>query len=264
MQIIPSEELSNSEYHKLPAISSSAVKAVATSTLHHWKNATFTTTPAMILGSAFHAMVLEPEKNLVHDSGLPRRGSKAWKEQEEFLSEDEILLPTGEFEQCKKMVDGCLQNKIAKKVLTDKDMLAEYSFIATCPQTGIELKCRPDGLLREAGIVLDLKTCLDASYHGFEKTIRNYRYDLQACFYRYVLKLCKIPTTNFIFIATEKNSYATACYEMSDKYNKYAEDEMFKTLRKIKVAQDTNTFDTGWPDLETVQLPPWLDENHGL
>jgi hypothetical protein len=30
------------------------------------------------------------------------------------------------------------------------------------------------------------------------------------------------------------------------------------------VAQDTNTFDTGWPDLETVQLPPWLDENHGL
>ena len=102
MQIIPSEELSNSEYHKLPAISSSAVKAVATSTLHHWKNATFTTTPAMILGSAFHAMVLEPEKNLVHDSGLPRRGSKAWKEQEEFLGEDEILLPSGEFEQCKK------------------------------------------------------------------------------------------------------------------------------------------------------------------
>src|SRR5210317_134280 len=105
MQIIPSEELSNSEYHKLPAISSSAVKAVASSTLHHWKNATFSTTPAMILGSAFHAMVLEPEKNLVHDSGLPRRGSKAWKEQEEVLGEDEILLPTGEYEQCKKMVD---------------------------------------------------------------------------------------------------------------------------------------------------------------
>ena len=72
------------------------------------------------------------------------------------------------------MVDGCLQNKIARKLLTDKDMLAEYSFIATCPETGLELKCRPDGLLREAGIVLDLKTCLDASYHGFEKTIRNY------------------------------------------------------------------------------------------
>ena len=264
MQIIPSEELSNKAYHEMPAISSSAVKTVATSSLYHWKNTTFNSTPAMILGSAFHAMMLEPEKNLVHDSGLSRRGSKAWREQEEFLTEDEILLPTFEFEQCQKMVDGCLQNKMARNLLTNKDMLAEYSFIAECPETGLVLKCRPDGLLKEAGIVIDLKSCLDASQRGFDKSVRNYRYDLQACFYRYVLKLCGYETTNFIFIATEKNSYATACYELSDKYNKYAEDEMFKTLRKIKVAQDTNTFDTGWPELETLHLPAWLDENHGL
>ena len=109
MQIIQSEELSNKAYHELPAISSSAVKTVATSSLYHWKNATFNSTPAMVLGSAFHAMVLEPEKNLVTNSGLPRRGSKAWKDQETFLCDDEILLPEGEFEQCQKMVDGCLQ-----------------------------------------------------------------------------------------------------------------------------------------------------------
>jgi exodeoxyribonuclease VIII len=162
------------------------------------------------------------------------------------------------------MVDGCLQNKMARNLLTNEDLLAEYSFIAECPETGLELKCRPDGLLKEAGIVIDLKSCLDASYRGFDKAVRNYRYDLQECFYRYVLKLCGYPTTNFIFIATEKNSYATACYEMSDKYNKYAEAEMFKTLKKIKVAQDTNTFDTGWPELDTISLPAYLDEDHGL
>jgi hypothetical protein len=264
MQIIPSEELSNKAYHELPAISSSAVKTVATSSLYHWKNSKFNSTPAMILGSAFHAMLLEPEKNLVLNSELSRRGSKAWKEQEDFLDDDQILLPTGEYEQCQKMVDGCLQNKMARNLLTNEDLLAEYSFIATCPETGLELKCRPDGLLKEAGIVIDLKSCLDASYRGFDKAVRNFRYDLQSCVYRYILKLCKIETTNFIFIATEKGSYATACYEMSDKYNKYAEAEMFKTLRKIKVAQDTNTFDTGWPDLDTINLPAYLDEDHGL
>ena len=159
MQIIPSEELSNKAYHELPAISSSAVKTVATSSLYHWKNAKFNSTPAMILGSAFHAMLLEPEKNLVTNSGLQRRGSKAWKDQENFLGDDEILLPEGEYEQCQKMVDGCLQNKMARNLLTNEDLLAEYSFIAECPETGLELKCRPDGLLKEAGIVIDLKSC---------------------------------------------------------------------------------------------------------
>jgi hypothetical protein len=264
MQIIPSKLLSNKAYHEMPAISSSAVKTVATSSLYHWKNAKFNSTPAMILGSAFHAMLLEPEKNLVVNSELSRRGSKAWKEQEELLQDDQILLPEGEFRQCQEMRQGCLQNKMARNLLANEDLLAEYSFIAECPETGLELKCRPDGLLKEAGIVIDLKSCLDASYRGFDKAVRNYRYDLQECFYRYVLKLCGYPTTNFIFIATEKNSYATACYEMSDKYNKYAEDEMFKTLRKIKVAQDTNTFDTGWPELDTINLPAYLDEDHGL
>jgi len=264
MQIIPSELLSNKAYHEMPAISSSAVKAVATSSLYHWKNAKFNSTPAMVLGSAFHAMLLEPEKKLVINSELSRRGSKAWKEQEELLQDDQILLPEGEFNQCKSMAFGCLQNKMANNLLTNKDLLAEYSFMATCPKTGLELKCRPDGLLKEAGIVIDLKSCLDASYRGFDKAVRNYRYDLQASFYRYVLKLCGYETTNFIFIATEKSSYATACYEMSDKYNKYAEEEMFKTLCKIKLAQDTNTFDTGWPDLDTINLPVYLDEDHGL
>jgi hypothetical protein len=264
MHVIPSDELSNKKYHEMPEISSSAVKTVAMSSLYHWKNAKFNSTPAMILGSAFHAMLLEPEKNLVINSELSRRGSKAWKEQEEFLTDDQILLPSGEYEQCERMVDGCLQNKMARNLLTNKDLMAEYSFIATCPETGVELKCRPDGLLKEAGIVIDLKSCLDASYRGFDKAVRNYRYDLQSCVYRYILKLCGYPTTNFIFIATEKSSYATACYEMSDKYNKYAEAEMFKTLRKIKVAQDTNTYDTGWPELDTISLPAYLDEDHGL
>ena len=264
MQIIPSEMLSNKAYHELPAISSSAVKAVATSSLYHWKNSKFNSTPAMILGSAFHAMVLEAEKGLVINSELARRGSKAWKEQEELLKDDQILLPEAEFHQCSEMRQGCLKNKMARKLLTNKDLLAEYSFIVTCPETKLELKCRPDALLKEAGIVIDLKSCLDASYRGFDKAVRNFRYDLQACFYRYVLKLCGYETTNFIFIATEKGSYATACYEMSDKYNKYAEAEMFKTLRKIKVAQDTNTFDTGWPELDTINLPAYLDEDHGL
>ena len=82
-------------------------------------------------------MLLEPEKNLVLNSELSRRGSKAWKEQEEMLGDDQILLPEGEYDQCQKMVDGCLQNKMARNLLTNGDLLAEYSFMATCPETGL-------------------------------------------------------------------------------------------------------------------------------
>ena len=58
-------ELSNEEYHEHKAISSSAVKTVHAKSLLHWKKNKYVDSAAFQLGTAVHALLLEPEKNLV-------------------------------------------------------------------------------------------------------------------------------------------------------------------------------------------------------
>jgi len=90
--------------------------------------------------------------------------------------------------------------------------------------------------------------------------LRNFNYSMQQSFYKYCLEIEGIKISNFIFIAIEKEKpHATACYELSDKYDRYARQGMMQTLHKIKRAKETGDFSTGWPDLDTISLPPWLD-----
>ena len=71
--------MTNEAYHAHPNISSSDVKAVATRSLAHWKYKTYKASPAFAMGSAVHALVLEPQKNLVVRGPEDRRGAK-WKD----------------------------------------------------------------------------------------------------------------------------------------------------------------------------------------
>ena len=91
------KDLSNKEYHEHASYSSSDVKAVATSTIYHWKNAVRKESAAFDLGSAVHAMLLEPEKNLVIEGPETRRG-KEWKELKDATDfGGKILLPKKEY-----------------------------------------------------------------------------------------------------------------------------------------------------------------------
>lgn len=260
MTMILSNKMSNEEYHAHENISSSDVKDVATKTMKHWKGKIRKESHAFDLGTAVHAMLLEPEKDLVLRGPETRRGKEWAQFKEDAQNLNKLPLTSVDFDHASDMAEACLSNSMAANLLTNKELIAEASFFVQCPETKIGLKTRPDGFLASAGIVIDVKTCQDASPNGFEKAIRAFRYDLQQSFYRYCLDLENIKTTNFIFIAIEKEKpHAVACYELSDKYEKFARQEMMHTLMKIKRAQENNDYGTGWSDLETISLPPWLD-----
>jgi exodeoxyribonuclease VIII len=83
-------DMTNEEYHAHPNISSSDVKAVAAKSLAHWKAKVYKASPAFALGSAVHALVLEPEKSFVLRGPEDRRGNK-WKEAQLAADLDDIL-----------------------------------------------------------------------------------------------------------------------------------------------------------------------------
>jgi exodeoxyribonuclease VIII len=251
-------DLANSDYHARPEISSSDVKAVALKSLLHWKNKIYKPSVAFDLGSATHAMLLEPEKDLVIRGPEDRRGNK-WKELKLAADLDgKTLLTESDFDLAQAMAAAVFAHPVATMWLQVYDLVAEGSFFADDPQTGVKLKCRPDGFLPELGIMFDIKTTQDASPDGFPRDLRKYGYDLQASFYRRVMKLHGAGDLAFYFICVEKDApHAVCVHALTDEYLAAADLKVTDTLHKIANAEAANDYPTGWPLCNVIDLPRW-------
>lgn len=252
-------ELSNSDYHARPEISSSDVKAVANKSLAHWKGKIWRDNAIFALGSAVHALVLEPQKDLVLRGPEDRRGNK-WKEAQLAADLDgKILLTESDYDLAQAIAAPAIAHEVVSGWIADPRFVAEASFFATDPQTGVKIKCRPDGYLPDSGIVFDIKTTRDASPDGFPREIRAYGYDLQAAFYLRCLRAAGHKADTFVFVCVEKEApYAVGLHALTRDYMQAADMRVTLTLEKISKAEASNSFTTGWPLINHVGLPRWL------
>lgn len=252
--------MTNEEYHAHPAISSSDVKAVYGSSLLHWKNKVYKSSPAFDLGTAVHAMVLEDHLDLVARGPETRRGN-AWKDAKAAADmAGQLLLTEGDFDQARAMADSLLKTDVGFR-MADDSTINEMSVFATDPDIGIEIKTRPDSYWPEKGVIYDIKTTQDASPRGFAREVVKYNYAIQAAFYRRVLMLSGMDAKQFVFACVEKQPpYAVGVHILSDEYLEWADNQMMRTLDVIKQAQDDGTFDTGWPAVNVIDIPRWLQD----
>ena len=248
----------NSEYHSHPSISSSDVKLVAAKTLLHWKHKVYKPSTAFAMGSAVHAMVLEPEKGLVIRGPEDRRGNK-WRDAQLAADLDgQILLTEGDFDLAEKIAEATRAHPVVARYLADDSFVAEASFFATDPVTGVNIKCRPDGYLQKSGIIFDIKTTRDASPEGFPREIRNYGYDLQAAFYLRCMRAAGYEANSFIFVAVEKEApFAVGVHNLTKEYLADADMRVTYTLAKIRDAETYDEFTSGWPLINSIDLPRW-------
>lgn len=250
------KNLSNAEYHAHHAISSSDVKLVASKSLAHWKAKIYKSSFAFDLGSAVHDMVLEGGKMTLRGPE-DRRGSK-WKDAQDEAGE-KLLLTSGDYDLARSMADSILFHPAGRR-MAGETTVNEASFFCTDPDIGLPLKARPDSYWPEGGIIYDIKTCQDASPRGFGKDAFAYRYAIQAALYMRVLKLEGCHVTNFIFVCVEKEPPHEICiHTLSPEYLAWGATEMFKALEQIKQAELTGHYTTGWPDINTLHLPKWLE-----
>lgn len=252
--------ISNDDYHNHDAISSTDVKTVYSKSLAHWKAKTYKSTPAFDTGTAVHAMVLESDKEIVIRGPEDRRGNK-WKEAyAECAAKDQLLLTTSDYDLARDMADSLLMHPIGQR-MAGATTINECSFFATDPQTGLNLKTRPDSYWEENGVIYDIKTCQDANPRSFSRDFHKYNYAIQAAFYMHVLRLCGKPVNNFVFAAVEKTTpYEVSVHVVSDEYLEWAEKQMHETLAKIANAQQSGRYVTGWPEINVIDLPSWLHD----
>lgn len=251
-------DMTNEDYHARPEISSSDVKAVASKSLAHWKGKVWKDSSAFALGSAVHALVLEPEKNLVIRGPEDRRGNK-WKVDKLAADIDgKILLTEGDYDLAQAIAAPLINHEVVKGFISQPDFVAEGSFFATDPVTNVKIKCRPDGFVPSSGVVFDIKTTRDASPDGFPREIRSYNYDLQAAFYLRCLRAAGYDANTFIFVCVEKEApYAVCLHTLTDRYLEAADLRVTETLEKIHRAEAAGVFQTGWPLINHCDLPRW-------
>lgn len=176
------ENMPNAEYHAAEGISKTGLDLIDRSPAHFRYAEPREQSRAMVLGSALHAAVLEPEVfkdqyMLLRD--VSDRRASAYKEAVKIHGADFVL--TGkEADYVSGMQEAVRSHRGMSERLAG-DGKAELSVFTRDPETGVQVRCRFDWIA--SGRALDLKKTQDARPAAFAKSIANYRYHVQAAFY---------------------------------------------------------------------------------
>jgi exodeoxyribonuclease VIII len=263
--------MDNATYHAHSAVSKSHLDLIHRSPLHFWarhldpNRVPQEPTAAMQIGSAVHTHVLELDQwdaqYVVAPAGIDRRtkvGKAEWDVFQTAIGTRTVI----------SREDADLVMRIGRSVLSHPAAAyllglpgkAETTHMWTDAGTGLQCKCRPDWLLDDGSMIVDLKTTEDASPRGFQKSIGQWRYHVQAAWYLNGMEQAtgKRPE-QFVFIAVEKKPpYACAVYvadlQMIDIGWNAACQDLYKLLL-CKAADSWPGYSDG---IEQINLPPWM------
>lgn len=261
-------EIEADEYHANPAVGHSSLVKIMRSPAHYLEYITNKPgpTPAMLLGTAAHAAILEPalfSRDFVAAPSFDRRTKEGKALAEAWANDNagKTPLTPEQFEAVQGMSLAVQGHAGAARLLGDG--IAEGSAFWTDAETGIGCKCRPDFTSMLDGNIVgiaDVKTCADASTEEFARSMVKFGYDLQAAFYQDGIKAITGSTVPFYFVAVEKTApYAVAVYRASDEVIEVGRAKYRGALQLMKWCQDSG----GWPgyqpsgEIEVIDLPRW-------
>jgi len=263
-------ECSNDEYHSAPGISKSHLDCIAgKSPMHYWSKyldpnrEPEQSTPAQVLGTAIHSIVLEPDlfkTGYVANPGIERRSNAGKAEFAAFQAEHngKIILSDEDYQTCLQIRDAVHRHPVAAGLL--KGGKAEQTFFALEPDTGELIKCRYDYLHDGGGMAIDVKSTEDASPIGFGKSAANYRYDLQPPWYFDVLDILygEIPKY-WAFVAIEKiKPYAIGIYYATPEDIERARIVARRDFMRIVELKKANVWNDYGTEILPLTMPAWV------
>jgi exodeoxyribonuclease VIII len=251
-------DISNDEYHSSEGISRSRLMLLDKSPYHFWYEVLSgqavkrTATPSMNVGSAFHTLLLEPEKfpNEFAVAPVVDRRTSAGKEVWAAFNEQhshKIILTAEQYQQTFIMVEQIKKHEIVQTLLDEA--VFEQSVYWTDEETGLQFKTRPD--IWSSKMVVDLKTTADANPFSFTRSALNYGYFIQAGMAFEGCKALGKPFEMFVILACEKDvPHVPAVFMMDDDALQFGIDQFNSYKRKLKKCIEENR----WPGYPVQEL----------
>jgi hypothetical protein len=272
-------DLPADQYHRLVYASNSRLSDLEQSPAHmrHRMLNPEPPTPALVLGTAAHDMILE-KRDRVTVSGqccaktgkgarCSNLGSRyhagGWwcnvKGHGPVGPGDEVgkaILTPDEYHVLQSTANAVQIHPAAAQLL-DSRTETELTVIWTDPETGVRCKLRTDGIA--AGVVtFDLKTCPDASPREFEKSIFNWGYHRQGAFYLDGLREVGFEVETFCVIAVEKTAPFGVCvYEIQEEALRIGREENARLLRIWAECEASDHWPCYPTTIQTIGLPRW-------
>ena len=225
----------------------------------------------MVLGSAFHKIVLEPETFdkefmiMPHFDIRTKEGRLGYENLMNKVQGGAITLITQEqYDTICGMRDSIMANPYAKKLINGN---IEQSMYFTDELTKVECKCRPDVWRKVADrvVITDLKSAKSVMPNDFMRDCVKYHYDLQTAMYRDgASKVLGVPKDNidFVFIAVEKKPPYLLNIMQADTYviQKGEADfrEYIGTYAECKETSDWFGLNGSKGIINTLSLPSYL------
>lgn len=258
------------EYHSAPELSRSQLFELRKSPVHfkYALDNPAEPSPAMVFGSAFHCLILEPEKfddEYITGQKIDRRTREGKEQFQRALDSGKSLISWEDYALMLEMKESVMNNRYACKLLSGEK---ERSYFWTDELTGIDLKCRPDCRteLKNTSVIVDLKTCESAATDDFMRDALKYGYDLQAAQYTTGVDLIESKPHRFVFIAVEKKPpYGLNILEANELFIRKGYDDFRYYLGAVAECTKSGSWygytgAMGIPN--TLGLPSWLAKEY--
>lgn len=215
-------------------------------------------TAAMILGSLFHCLLLEPEQMGKKFATMPdiNRRTKVGKEEYEKFVKDNVakaVISQDQLALANEMADSVMSDKNVAQMLSNTTV--EQSLFFT-HQTGQQYKSRPDAY--KNGHIIDIKTANDVGTRHMTNECIYRGYFLQAGMIYEAFKALGKEFTTYTIIACEKDApYLPKVFQLNDDCIEWGVQKFNEIAQEIKICAENNV----WPayTTELLELPRWLE-----
>ena len=247
--------ISDEQYFALEALSASGAKLLRKSPLHYWsdRQQKRTPTPAMIFGTVVHRMALEPDVEPFAVKRLNWASKEGKAERERLEATGLPIISEADADRAHAIRDALWADdrivELLKGAETEVPMLWE--------QHDVKCKAKADAI--NHGMLVDLKTCIDASPAGFQRAVAQFAYHIQCAHYLdgYWQTRGK-PAADFWFIAIESQApYAVAVYRLDAVTISAGQRELRRVAEVYRDCLKTGVWPGYARGVTTLALPQW-------
>ncbi len=224
--------------------------------------------PAQLLGSIVHTVVLEPDRfdleyTVAPESCRARKGRTWEAASAEAAASGTTPILADHLDTAVAMSNQVRLHPIAAKLLASPHGVAEKTLRWTDPLSRIACKCRPDWLVDHAdlttAICADLKTAKDPTPEGFSHAAARYGYHRQAAWYLDGIESITGKAASWLFVVVGKSlPYDVFVYQLTVGDITSGRQQNNTIMAQLAASRATNTWILpGQWEIQTIELPKW-------
>lgn len=255
-------------YAAIPALNGSSIVHMRRSPMfyRHMKDNPPPPTPAQILGTATHRLILEPDRvgDFAVWGTLPEekvRNGKVW-ENFQRLNQGAMIVTAKERDAMVGMATAARRNAPIRKYAGAKGP-TELSLVWTDATSGRRFKCRLDKWIPSTRTVFDLKSTANCQPYAFGNQSYKLGYHIKMAIQWLGAKACfGVDDVHLKLGAVEsKAPHESAVYRITSDVRLQGLEELDTLLRRLAECEKTNTWPAEMEEESDLQLPTWATPN---